>query len=58
MLVKFLLLLLVKIAILHAKEDPLHAHLQLPRVAKPIGYELTVEPFFPFPGLDPNQSKF
>lgn len=34
------------------KEDPLHAHDQLPRVAHPIGYELTIEPFFPYPGLE------
>ncbi|KAI6185551.1 putative aminopeptidase-2 [Aphelenchoides besseyi] len=36
-------------------ESPLHAHYQLPRVMKVNLYELTLEPFFPFPSVTGRQ---
>lgn len=51
-----LFIFLLKINFTLCKEDPLHVHEQLPHVVKPTGYELEVEPYFPYPGLPNTES--
>ncbi|KAI6237696.1 putative aminopeptidase-2 [Aphelenchoides besseyi] len=58
-LLKFCVVLYLLSNIGHSFEDepesPLHAHYQLPRVVKVNLYELTLEPFFPFPSVTGRQ---
>ncbi|KAI6174709.1 putative aminopeptidase-2 [Aphelenchoides bicaudatus] len=40
------------------EKNPLNVYEQLPQVVKAVGYELQIEPFFPFPGTENDRSDF